>query len=147
VKRILAALLVGALFGFGLVLARMSDPNVVLGFLDFAGRFDPTLLIVFASALGTTLLGYRFVLRRPQPLLDLKFHVPTAKTIDRPLVTGAIIFGVGWGLAGYCPGPGLVGVGGAVDTAILFFIAMIAGSLVQRFLSQRPRALGASESA
>jgi hypothetical protein len=137
VKRVVAALVCGAVFGLGLVLARMTDPAVVLGFLDLFGKWDPTLAIVFAGAVATTVLAFPLVMRRRQPLLAARFHVPTSQVIDAPLITGAVIFGIGWGLAGYCPGPALAGLGGAVWTALLFVPAMIAGSLLQRYLFQR----------
>jgi len=137
-KRAIAALLAGALFGIGLVVSRMSDPTVVLGFLDlFGAHFDPTLLIVFASAVATSVVGYRRVLGRGRPLLDADFRLPARRAIDTPLVLGAAIFGIGWGLSGYCPGPALVAVAGAVNTGLVFLPAMIAGALLQRFVSQR----------
>lgn len=134
-KRILAAFVAGALFGVGLVLGRMSDPNVVLGFLDVAGDFDPSLLFVMGGAVGTTLLLFRFVLRRERPLLDADFHLPTSKVVDARLFAGAALFGVGWGLSGYCPGPLLVGVAGGASTALLFLPAMLAGMLVRRAIA------------
>jgi uncharacterized membrane protein YedE/YeeE len=134
-NRVLAALVAGALFGLGLVISRMSNPTVVLGFLDLFGHFDPTLPIVFASGVVTSVIGFQLVLRRQKPLLDSTFHVPTSQVIDAPLVLGAAIFGIGWGLAGYCPGPALVAVAGAVKTGLVFVPAMLAGSLLQRFLS------------
>jgi uncharacterized membrane protein YedE/YeeE len=136
-NRVLAALIAGALFGLGLVISRMSDPTVILGFLDLFGHFDPTLLIVFVSGVITAVIGYRLVLRRNRPLLDSTFHVPTSQVVDGPLILGAAIFGIGWGLAGYCPGPALVAVAGAVKTAFVFVPAMLAGSLFQRFMSRR----------
>jgi uncharacterized membrane protein YedE/YeeE len=136
-KRIVSALLAGAVFGIGLVVGRMSDPNVVLGFLDVAGDFDPSLLFVMAGATGTTLLLFRFVLRRDRPLLDADFHLPTKTLVDVRLVAGAVVFGIGWGLSGYCPGPVLVGAGGGMWTALLFVPAMLAGGLLQRAVSLR----------
>jgi len=141
-KRVVAAFLAGALFGVGLVLGGMSDPNVVLGFLDVAGDFNPALLFVMAGAMATTLIAFRFVLRRDRPLFDDDFHLPTATVIDKRLVIGAALFGVGWGLAGYCPGPLLVGVAGGVSTAIWFLPAMLAGALLQRWVSVHPRSPG-----
>ena len=135
-KRIIAALLAGAVFGLGLVVGRMSDPNVVLGFLDVAGDFDPSLLFVMAGAVGTTLIAFRFVLRRDRPLFDGDFHLPTAKVVDARLVGGAALFGVGWGLSGYCPGPLLVGVAGGSATALLFLPAMLVGGWVRRFVAR-----------
>ena len=135
-KRMFAALLSGILFGVGLTMARMTDPTVVLGFLDVFGHFDPTLMIVLAGAVFTTLLTFRFILRRNQPVLDNDFRLPTAQIIDRPLLLGAAIFGVGWGIAGYCPGPALVAAASGIDTALIFLPCMIVGSLLHRFVMQ-----------
>ena len=130
--RILSAFLAGAVFGIGLVVGGMSDPNVVLGFLDVAGDFNPALLFVMFGATGTTLVLFRFVLRRDRPLLDADFHLPTNRLVDGKLVAGAILFGIGWGLSGYCPGPVLVGAGGGMWTAWIFIPAMLIGGLLQR---------------
>ncbi len=130
--RILSAFLAGAVFGIGLVVGGMSDPNVVLGFLDVAGDFNPALLFVMLGATGTTLLLFRFVLRRDRPLLDADFHLPTNRLVDGKLVAGAMLFGIGWGLSGYCPGPVLVGAGGGMWTAWVFLPAMLVGGLLQR---------------
>jgi len=140
-KAVLAALLCGALFGIGLALARMTDPLVVIGFLDVFGNFDPTLLFVLAGATTTTAVAFHFVLRRQRPIVAAEFQLPSTRTIGLPLVLGAAIFGVGWGLAGYCPGPALVGAGAGVSTALLFLPAMIAGGIAHRLFVTRPNAL------
>jgi hypothetical protein len=137
-KRALAALVSGVLFGVGLALSRMTDPTVVLGFLDLFGKFDPTLAFVLGGAVGTTVVAFHFVLRRNEPLFDSDFKLPMTQLVDRPLLLGAAIFGVGWGLAGYCPGPALVSAASGVGTAVLFVPAMLAGSLIHRFTA-RPR--------
>ena len=134
-KRLIAAFAAGALFGLGLVIGRMSDPNIVLGFLDVAGDFDPSLLFVMAGAVATTVIAFRFVLRRERPLFDADFHLPTSKLVDARLLGGAAIFGVGWGLSGYCPGPLLVGVAGGASTALLFLPAMLLGAWVRRVVA------------
>lgn len=131
--RLPAAWLAGLLFGLGLVLSRMSDPRVVLGFLDVAGAFDPTLLFVLAGAVGVTAIAFRQVLRRSRPVLDERFHLPTSRTIDARLVLGAAIFGIGWGLAGYCPGPALVALGGGLREALYFVPAMLVGGIGYRW--------------
>jgi uncharacterized membrane protein YedE/YeeE len=136
-KRWFAALLAGALFGAGLALSRMTDPNVVLGFLDVAGDFDPRLAFVLAGAVATTLVAFRLVLRRRRPLLADRFRLPLSRAIDRPLVIGALLFGIGWGLAGYCPGPALVGAAAGADSALIFIAAMLAGSAVQAMTARR----------
>ncbi|WNL46117.1 YeeE/YedE family protein [Dyella sp. BiH032] len=131
--RLPAAWLAGLLFGLGLVLSRMSDPRVVLGFLDVAGAFDPTLLFVLVGAVGVTAIAFRQVLRRSRPVLDERFHLPTSRTIDARLVLGAAIFGIGWGLAGYCPGPALVALGGGLREALYFVPAMLVGGIGYRW--------------
>jgi len=136
-KRWFAALLAGVLFGAGLALARMTDPNVVLGFLDVAGDFDPRLAFVLAGAVATTLVAFRLVLRRRRPLLEDRFRLPLSRAIDRRLVIGALLFGIGWGLAGYCPGPALVGAAAGVDSALIFVAAMLAGSALQAMTERR----------
>lgn len=136
--RILAALLSGVLFGLGLAISGMTDPAVVLGFLDLFGNFNPALMFVLGGAVGTTLLAFRLVLRRPAPLLEDKFQLPTRKDIDARLVIGAGLFGIGWGLAGYCPGPALVSAGALVDTALVFVpVMLVSGVLTRRLLAGR----------
>jgi len=129
IRRGIWAGLSGALFGFGLVLSRMIDPRRVQGFLDLAD-WDPTLVLVIVSAVTTTMLGYRIVLKRPRPVVDNRFHVPTARSIDRRLVVGAIIFGVGWGLAGYCPGPALTAAALGFVEPLIVLGGVVAGSLL-----------------
>lgn len=136
--RILAALLSGVLFGLGLAVSGMTDPAVVLGFLDLFGDFNPALMFVLGGAVGTTMLAFRLVLRRPAPLLEDKFQLPTRKDIDARLVIGAGLFGIGWGLAGYCPGPALVSAGALVDTALVFVpVMLVSGVLTRRLLAGR----------
>lgn len=132
ITRLISALIAGALFGVGLVISRMSDPRVVLGFLDVTGAFNPALLFVLGGAVGVTALLFRFVLKQPKPLLDSSFHLPTNRSIDARLLIGASIFGVGWGLAGYCPGPALVALSGGVTEALYFVPAMIVGGILYR---------------
>jgi uncharacterized membrane protein YedE/YeeE len=134
-KAAFAALLCGALFGIGLAIARMTDPVVVIGFLDVFGDFDPTLAFVLIGATMTTAVAFHFVLRRARPIVAAQFELPATRTIDLPLILGAAIFGVGWGLAGYCPGPVLVGAGAGVSTALLFLPAMIAGGIAHRLVA------------
>lgn len=136
--RVLAALLSGVLFGLGLAISGMTDPAVVLGFLDLFGDFNPALMFVLGGAVGTTMLAFRLVLRRPSPLLEDKFQLPTRKDIDARLVIGAGLFGIGWGLAGYCPGPALVSAGALVDTALVFVpVMLVSGVLTRRLLAGR----------
>ena len=132
-KRVLAALLSGALFGVGLALARMTDPRVILGFLDVAGAFDPSLAFVLGGAVGVGLVAVPLILRRGRPILDSDFKLPLSKTVDRPLVLGAAMFGIGWGLAGYCPGPALVGLAAGIPSTWILVPAMLVGALLQRW--------------
>ncbi len=134
--RTLAALIAGALFGFGLVLSQMIDPRRVQGFLDLAD-WDPTLLLVIVAAISTTGIGYRLSLRRQRPLLDDKFHLPPTTAIDARLVIGSALFGVGWGLAGYCPGPALTGAAVGFTEPLIVFCAVVAGSLLFDLLRKR----------
>ena len=127
-----SALFAGSLFGLGLAVSGMTDPLRVLGFLDLFGQFDPTLLFVLGGSVATTALAFRFVLRRAQPVFAERFHVSDLRTVDRPLLLGAAIFGIGWGLAGYCPGPALAGLGVLSREALWFVPAMVVGMLVHR---------------
>ena len=135
-NRVLAALFAGALFGIGLALARMTDPTVVLGFLDVAGAWNPSLAIVMGAAVATTTLGYRLVLRRGRPVFDTDFRLPVARVVDTALLAGSAVFGVGWGLSGYCPGPALTALAGGVGSALWFVPAMLAGGLLQRLTTR-----------
>ena len=132
-KQKLIALLSGLLFGFGLSLSQMIDRDRVLGFLDVSGDWDPTLLFVLGGAVGVTLITFRFVLRLPQPIFSSKFYLPTRKDIDLPLILGAAIFGIGWGIAGYCPGPGITALILGIWNPVLFVIAFIVGSLAYQW--------------
>lgn len=132
-KEKLLALLAGLLFGLGLGLSQMIDRDRVLGFLDVSGMWDPTLLFVLGGAVTVTVITFRFVLRRPHPVFADRFHLPTKKDIDKPLVIGAAIFGVGWGIAGYCPGPGITALVLGIWNPVLFMIAFIVGSLTYRW--------------
>lgn len=128
-KQSLVALISGVLFGLGLGLSQMIDRERVLGFLDVTGVWDSTLLFVLGGAVAVTVTAFRFVLRLPHPLYGDKFYLPTKKDIDWPLVVGAAIFGVGWGIAGYCPGPALTALVLGIWNPVLFVVAMIVGSL------------------
>ena len=132
----IAALGSGALFGVGLAMSGMTDPRRVLGFLDLFGDFDPTLLFVLGGAVMMTIVAFRFVLRRGSPVLAQTFHVSNLRQIDRRLLGGAAIFGIGWGIAGYCPGPVLAGLGIASREALWFVPAMIIGMLLHRVVNR-----------
>lgn len=136
-KRVsMAALASGALFGIGLAMSGMTDARRVLGFLDLFGAFDPTLLFVLGGAVMTTAVAFRFVLRRGSPVLASTFHLSNLRRIDSSLLTGAAVFGIGWGIAGYCPGPALAGLGFASREALWFVPAMIAGMLLHRIVNR-----------
>lgn len=128
----LFALSAGLLFGVGLTIAGMTRPSKVIGFLDIGGTWDPTLALVMVGAIGVHLVGYRWIRRRAAPVFDDRFHLPTRRDADPRLVAGALLFGAGWGLGGFCPGPALTSAAAGAFPAILFVGAMIAGMLVER---------------
>lgn len=132
----LAALLSGALFGTGLAMSGMTDPRRVLGFLDLFGDFDPALLFVLGGAVVTTVVLFRIVLRRGSPVLAETFHLSNLQHVDRRLLVGAALFGIGWGVAGYCPGPALAGLGIASVEALWFVPAMLAGMFLHRLVNR-----------
>lgn len=118
----------GLLFALGLGISGMTLPQKVLAFLDIAGeRWDPSLLLVMVTSAGTYLLLHRFVLARSRPIFDFKFYLPTRLHIDRPLIVGAALFGIGWGLVGFCPGPAVTALASGASGTLVFFISMIAG--------------------
>jgi uncharacterized protein len=123
------SLLAGVIFGAGLTLSDMVNPARVSNFLDFAGSWDPTLMFVMAGGLAVTTLGYKFIFPRSSPLVDEKFHLPTQRQIDLPLVGGAALFGVGWGLAGICPGPALADLVTLDPKVLAFVAAMLVGMI------------------
>lgn len=124
---LLVALTAGILFGFGLALSAMINPAKVLNFLDVAGAWDPSLLLVMGGALAVTIPGFRLVLRRPAPLLDGRFHLPQRSEIDLRLIGGAALFGLGWGLSGFCPGPAITALVTQAAPVFGFVAAMLAG--------------------
>lgn len=134
-KENLIALLAGLLFGLGLGLSQMMDRDRILGFLDVTGVWDPTLLFVLSGAVTITVIAFRFILRLSHPVFVDKFHLPTNKDIDKPLIIGAVLFGVGWGISGYCPGPGITAVVLGIWNPVLFMVTFIAGSLTYRWYS------------
>jgi uncharacterized membrane protein YedE/YeeE len=125
--KMLMALCVGLLFGFGLALGGMTQPAVVLGFLDIFGRWNPQLAFVMGGAVLTTMIGFRLVWKRSRPLFDEKFQLPTAKDLDFRLVAGSATFGIGWGLGGYCPGPALASLSSGVLPVFVLVGTMIVG--------------------
>lgn len=126
------AAVIGALFGGGLIISGMTDPARVVGFLDPLHGWDPSLAFVMGGAVLVNLVAFRWIRgHRKDPWFDTKFHLPTRKDIDRQLLAGAALFGVGWGLGGLCPGPGLVSAASGSTTGIVFVLAMLAGMVLQ----------------
>jgi uncharacterized membrane protein YedE/YeeE len=125
-----AAFVSGLVFALGLVLGGMTEPSKVFGFLDITGAWDPSLAFVLGGALGTHALLRPLVVRRPRPLLAESFSFPSRSDVDARLVTGSLLFGVGWSIGGFCPGPALVALGAGMEAAWLFVPAMLAGMLL-----------------
>lgn len=134
---VFAALASGALFGLGLAMAGMTDARRVLGFLDLFGAFDPTLLFVLGGAVATTVLLFRIVLRRGTPLFAEAFQLSNLRHVDRRLLGGAALFGIGWGIAGYCPGPALADLGAGSIEALWFLPAMGIGMVLHHVVGRR----------
>jgi uncharacterized protein len=153
IKHISWGLLAGGLFALGLVLGGMTQPAKVLAFLDIgglargvsstadAGLWDPSLAFVMGGALAVSLLAFWLTPKRGKPLADSTFHLPTRTDIDKPLIVGAALFGIGWGLAGYCPGPALASVLGGWD-ALMFAVAMVAGMWAAKRFPLRAHSTG-----
>ena len=121
------SLLAGLVFGVGLILSGMANPAKVLGFLDLFGRWDPSLAFVMGGAVAVSAVAFFIARRRSVSLLGAALKLPTARQIDRRLVIGSVLFGVGWGIAGFCPGPALVALGMGEAKAVVFMVAMLAG--------------------
>jgi uncharacterized membrane protein YedE/YeeE len=134
---------VGLLFGWGLMISGMTDPGKVLGFLDLAGAWDPSLAFVMGGAIAVGLIAFAAARKRTTNLLGGALHLPKSRDIDRPLVVGALLFGAGWGLAGFCPAPAIVSMAAGQPKALLFVVAMLAGMAIFELtdrLSRRPPA-------
>jgi uncharacterized membrane protein YedE/YeeE len=144
--RLVLIFAIGVLFGLGIVISGMGNPAKVVNFFDIAGTWDPSLAFVMGGALAVTLVGYRVAVPKARPLFDGAFHLPVAKHLDRRLIAGSATFGVGWGIAGFCPG-GALPVLGAMDASVwLFTGALVAGIVVARLgpglLARRGASLG-----
>jgi uncharacterized membrane protein YedE/YeeE len=143
--KLLTALLSGLVFGLGLILSGMANPAKVLGFLDLAGAWDPSLALVMMGAIGVGLPAFQWLLRRQSqadtsanlPVTGCGVDLPTTNSIDRRLVCGSLAFGVGWGLAGFCPGPALVALGSGLSQALTFVAAMAAGMALFSWIDRR----------
>jgi uncharacterized protein len=139
--KLFSALAAGLLFGSGLVVSAMIDPAKVLGFLDLAGDWDPSLALVMAGAIPVAALGFRLAATRTAPVLDMTFRGPTRTAIDRPLLAGAALFGIGWGLVGFCPGPALASLALGRGETVIFVVAMLVGMAAYRIDEQRRQIL------
>ena len=137
ILRGLVALVCGAVFGLGLAVAQMTDPRKVLDFLDITGQWDASLLFVLGAATGLYTVAHVFIKKRASPLLDAQFHWPALTAVDGKLVVGSALFGIGWGLAGYCPGPALASLGFGNTEALWFLPAMLVGMGVQRLAAHK----------
>jgi hypothetical protein len=135
-KANLSALVAGLLFGMGLMLSGMTNPGEVLGFLDWSGVWSPDLIGVLGSAVLVSLIGFQFARRMERPWFEAEFPAFPRKSIDRTLLMGAMLFGVGWGLAGYCPGPALAGLALGNEEVLVFLGAMLCGGLLQQAWSR-----------
>jgi uncharacterized membrane protein YedE/YeeE len=125
--RLVSTYLIGLIFGVGISISGMANPAKVLNFFDIAGTWDPSLVFVMGGAVVVAFLGYKIVLRRPVPMLDAKFHLPDNPRIDARLLGGSALFGVGWGIAGFCPGGALPALGTGQIDVFVFVAALIAG--------------------
>lgn len=134
-----SALIAGLLFGLGLAISQMVNPEKVLDFLDVAGDWDPSLALVMGGAVGVAMLAFRFVLRRKQPMFESEFHLPRMTKVDRRVLVGSAVFGLGWGIGGYCPGPGIAALSAGSVEAMVFVAGMALGSVLHRRLAA-PRA-------
>lgn len=137
---VFTALLAGLVFGLGLIVSGMADPAKVLGFLDLAGAWDPSLAFVMGGAIAVGALAFAVAGKRSRSFLGADMKLPTSRDIDRRLVIGSVVFGMGWGLAGFCPGPGLVALGMGEAKALVFVVAMLAGMGIFALFERRRQA-------
>ena len=137
---LIASMLAGLVFGLGLIVSGMANPAKVLGFLDLAGAWDPSLALVMAGSISVAALAFAVARRRTVSLLGAPMKLPTARGIDRRLVMGSLLFGAGWGIAGFCPGPALVALGAGEAKALVFVAAMLAGMGIFETLERRKQA-------
>lgn len=134
--QLLTALFAGLVFGLGLIVSGMTDPSKVIGFLDLAGTWDPSLALVMGGAIGVGLIAFRLARQRTRAILGGAMQLPTARQIDRRLVLGGITFGIGWGLAGYCPGPALASLATGGSKPLIFTVAMLVGMAIFEILDR-----------
>jgi uncharacterized membrane protein YedE/YeeE len=136
-RHLLTAFIAGLIFGIGLLVSGMANPAKVLGFLDLAGPWDPSLALVMAGAVAVGLVAFNLAGKRQTSFLGDTMRLPTRRDIDKPLVLGSLGFGVGWGLAGFCPGPALVALGAGELKALVFTVAMLAGMAIYELLQRQ----------
>jgi uncharacterized membrane protein YedE/YeeE len=134
---VIASFLAGLVFGFGLLVSGLADPRKVLGFLDLAGPWDPSLALVMAGAVAVGVVAFAVARKRTVSVLGLDMRLPTSRHIDRPLVLGSVVFGIGWGIVGLCPGPAVVALGTGQLKAVVFFLAMLGGMSAFELLERR----------
>jgi|TARA_B110000908_G_scaffold135602_1_gene160481 uncharacterized membrane protein YedE/YeeE len=132
--RLITSYLIGLVFGVGIAISGMANPAKVLNFFDLAGTWDPSLAFVMGGALIVTFIGYRFVLKRPTPLMSASFQLPTRRDLDLPLLAGSAVFGVGWGIAGFCPGGALPALGTGRLEVFIFVGALLVGIFAAKAL-------------
>lgn len=138
---------IGLVFGLGLIISGMTDPSKVLGFLDLAGLWDPSLAFVMGSAILVGVFAFAVARKRTTSVLGGAMQLPTARHIDRRLVLGSLLFGAGWGIAGFCPGPAIVSLGAGEPKALVFVLAMLAGMGAFEWMELRKRARSAPQAA
>jgi len=138
--RVLTALLAGLIFGFGLIISGMANPAKVLGFLDLFGRWDPSLALVMLGAIAAAFAPMQWIQRSGHTLSGKPVTLPVTRQIDRRLIVGSLLFGTGWGIAGFCPGPALVAVGAGMPQAFVFVLAMLAGMFLLQLYERRASA-------
>ena len=137
--KLVVTYLIGLVFGVGISFSGMATPAPVRNFFDIAGSWDPSLIFVMGGAVVVTFIGYRLVFGRPAPVMDTKFHLPTNRAIDIRLIGGSAVFGIGWGIAGFCPGGAIPALGTGRWEVFLFTGALLAGVLLARFLQSAAR--------
>lgn len=133
------AFAIGVMFAVGLVISGMTNPAKVLAFLNISGKWDPSLAFVMIGAIGVFSISYQFVIKRNSPILEETFCVPTKKSIDKKLIIGALLFGIGWGISGVCPGPAIVNLNLFNQSTLIFFAAMVGGAFIFQMIHVREK--------
>lgn len=136
-KNAIAALAVGFVFAIGLGISGMTQPSKVIGFLDLFGHWDPSLVFVMLGAIAVHFLTYKLIRRRTSPLFSMQWHVPTKKDVTPALVIGSTLFGVGWGLGGFCPGPAVTSLASLESRPLIFVISMLVGMYLSKFVDSK----------